>query len=83
MPAGMRDKDLLVTAVALRHHLWALCGAALLQRGQGLKLAGQYILIRRQKLGFKGSNDRREQYHFTCFQSMIKPSINALINASA
>jgi len=47
MTAGMRDKDLFIAAVALRHHDGALRGAALLQGGQRFELAGQRILIRR------------------------------------
>ena len=89
--AGMRDEDLFVAAITLRHHEGALrlhsgqalCGAALFQRRQGFTLAGQHILIRRQKFGFKGLDDRREQHHLTFRQSMAKPFINALINWSA
>jgi hypothetical protein len=47
MAAGMRDEDLFIAAVALRHHDGALRGAALLQGGQRFELAGQRILIRR------------------------------------
>jgi hypothetical protein len=83
MAARMRDEDLFFAAVAMCQHHRALRGAALFQGRQGLKLAGQRLLIRRQKLSFKALDDRRKQHHFTFFQSMAKPFISALINASA
>ena len=78
MAAGMRDEDLFFAAVALRQHHWALRGTALLQGGQRFELAGQRILIRRQKLGFKDLDDRRKQNHLTFLQSMAKPFISVL-----
>ena len=83
MSAGMRDEDLFIAAVALRHHDGALRGAALLQGGQRFELAGQRILIRRQELCFKDLDDRRKQNHLTLLQSMTKPFISVLINWSA
>jgi hypothetical protein len=84
MAAGMRDENLFFAAVALRHHDGALRCAALFQGGQRFVLAGQkHILISRQKFGFKGLDDRREQHHLTLRQSMAKPFISALISWSA
>jgi len=83
MSTGMRDEDLFFTAIAKRHHDWALSGATMFQRRQGFKLAGQHGLISRQKLGFKALDDRGKPYHLTPRQSMAKPLISALIKASA
>jgi len=84
MSAGMRNEDLFFAAVALRQHHRTLRGAALFQGGQGFALAGQQrVLISRQEFGFKGLDDRREQHYLTFRQSMVKPSISALINWSA
>ncbi len=82
--AGMRDEHLFFAAVALRPHHRALRGTTLFQGGQRLALTGQQrVLIRRQEIGFKALDDRREQHHLTLRQSMAKPFINALINWSA
>jgi hypothetical protein len=63
MAAGMRDEHLFFAAVALRQHHRTLRGAALFQGGQRFALTGQQrVLISRQKIGFKGLNDRRKQH---------------------
>ena len=82
MPAGMRDKDLLVTAVALRHHHGLCVVRHCFSADRALSWLGSTVLyVARNSASKVWMID--DSNHLTPRQSTAKPSISALINASA